>query len=396
VSLIADALKRAQQGAIRRLPPFTLRRPVSGAPGPWNAGRRRRLVLAGASAAVVVSLVVIGVYLARPKPEVSRSPHQAMLIVEPVAPLAPATTPSPRPGAATSIPEVRAALQAEPTATPRPALPAVPPTPRRVDPRRDVALGRVKTALEQEARQPSGPDTAERQDKPDEAKKPPAAPVPAPPPSSPPRATEPPPAFPPTVEVHAAGKEAGASFAEALRYHQEGQLVRAIEAYEKSIAADPRNQAAYNNLGVALKDSGRLASAIEAFEKAIALDPKYEKALNNLGVIRYRKGQFEEAIGLFREALRINPANVESHTNLGVIYLKAERYDDALEAFQRALRLDPKLAEAHYNLARLWELRGQRESAQRHYEKFVDLASDRHPALVAQVRERVRSLARGR
>lgn len=352
MSLIADALKRAQQGAIRRLPPFTLRRPVSGAPGPWNAGRGRRLVLAGASAAVVVSLVVIGVYLARPKPEVSRSPHRAMLIVEPVAPLAPATTPSPTPGAATSILEVRAALQAEPTAPPRPALPAVPPTPR------------------QEA--------------------------PAPPPSSPPRAIEPPPAFPPTVEVHAAGKEAGASFAEALRYHQEGQLVRAIEAYEKSIAADPRNQAAYNNLGVALKDSGRLASAIEAFEKAIALDPKYEKALNNLGVIRYRKGQFEEAIGLFREALRINPANVESHTNLGVIYLQAERYDDALEAFQRALRLDPKLAEAHYNLARLWELRGQRESAQRHYEKFVDLASDRHPALVAQVRERVRSLARGR
>ena len=303
---------------------------------------------------------------------------------------------APKPGAATSISEVGAALQDEPTPTPRPALPTVPPTTRRVDPRRDLALDRVKTALEQAARQRSGADTAQRPEKLDEADKPPTADAPAPPPPSPAGAISPPPASPPTVEVHQAGKEAGASFAEALRYHQEGQLLRAIEAYEKSIAADPRNPAAYNNLGVALKDSGRLAPAIEAFQKAIALDPKYEKALNNLGVIRYRKGQFEEAISLFREAVRINPANVESHTNLGVIYLQAERYDDALDAFQQALRLDPRLAEAHYNLGRLWELRGQRESAQRHYEKFVELASDRHPALAAQVRERLKFLARGR
>lgn len=390
MSLIADALKKAQQGAVRSLPPFSLKRPASGLP-PWGGGApgRRLVVLVGAVGMVGV-LLIGGLYLMRPKSAQTRAPARPLLALEPGSPQAssgatpsaraparppaPAGTSAPKSEAGTSISEVRAALEIDPEQRPRPSAEGQPAKPAaRVDPRREQALGRVKEALQGEAK-PAAP----------------AAPL------APAAPAEPSPA-PPVLEVHPeGGKEAAKFFAAALRYQQEGQLARAIEEYEKSIAADPRNPAAYNNLGVALKESGRLDLAIEAFEKCLALDPKYEKALNNLGVIRYRKGQYEAAIDLFKQALRINPTNVESYTNLGIIYLQAQRHDDALEAFQQALRYDPRLAEAHYNLGLLWERRGHREQAQRHYQKFVELASERHAPLVARVKERLQVLTRGR
>ncbi|MFQ5827588.1 MAG: tetratricopeptide repeat protein [Candidatus Methylomirabilia bacterium] len=334
-------------------------------------------------------LLIGGLYLIRPKPARVRAPAQPFLIVESKTPLAQAPAPAPKSEEGTTIPEVRAALEAALAEKPRPPVkqPPARSTPR-TDPRREVALSRVKAAL---------PEAKEAE------KAPPPAPSPAKveaPPPPPPMARPRParkPSSPTIVEIRP-DEEKGATkfFAAALRSQRTGQLDRAVEEYQKSIAADPRNPAAFNNLGVALKESGRLDQAIEAFEQALALDPKYEKALNNLGVIRYRKGQYREAIDLFKQALRINPANVESHTNLGIIFLLAERHNDALEAFGEALRYDPTLAEAHYNVALLWERRGHREKAERHYQKFVELASERHAPLVAKVRERLRFLARGR
>jgi len=398
MSLIAEALKKAQQGAgaIRKLPPFSLKQPLSGLPGGWGERPWARLGYLVGGLGLVVIVLIGSLYLLRLRSAPVATLPQPVLVVEspalstapappaqaPARPPAPAAAPAPKPEQGTSIPEVRAALEAEPGQKPLQPDAGLPvKSPRRADPRREVALSRVKEALREEAKQ---------------GDKPSQEPVSSPPLSAP-RAAGPPPSPPPILEVHPDGtKEAAKFFAEALRYQQQGQLSRAIEEYEKSIAVDARNPGAFNNLGVVLKESGRLDLAIEAFQKALALDPKYEKALNNLGVIRYRKGQFEEAIDLFKQALRINPVNAESYTNLGVIYLQAQRADDAMVAFQQALRHDPKLAEAHYNLGLLWERRGNRETAQRHYQKFVELASDRHAVLVAKVKERLQVLARGR
>jgi Flp pilus assembly protein TadD len=425
MSLIVDALRKAQRGASGRLPPLALKRPaLTLPPGLAPRGIPKAWALGGLLVAGVV-VAAGGAYLLRARPAAPRI-AASLVVVEPMKSVAKAATPPASvtsPEAGTSIGELRAALgpDATPSGAPSP-LPA--PTPRSVsrpDPRRDVALERVRVAL-QDTKQP-GQDSGASPGAAAPAAPVPTSPVPAPVAPTPavstpagpapaPVAATPPavPSGPSTVQISPSesapstvlsihpegGKEATALFTAALRAHQQGRLDQAIEDYERSIAADPRNAAAFNNLGVALKDRGRLDEAAEAFQKALALDAKYEKALNNLGVIRFRKNQFEEAISLFKQALLINAGNVESHTNLGLIYLLAGRDDDALDAFQQALRVDPRLAEAHYNLGILWERRGNRDSAQRHYLKFVELAPDRHVVLVAKVKERLKFLARGR
>lgn len=348
MSLIVDALRRAQEGAARRLPPLAGHGVRSPFPGLGLPSDRRR----GRWRTMTILLVVAGVagtgvwfvrdYVVRQTPRAATAPR--LLVVEPVA----------TPGSA-EVPSAAAAEEA--AAAPNP------PPPR--------TAGR--------ARRPSPLPSAR------------PAVVPARAPGSPAPAT------PPTVEVHVFQVQQGAEALSAgLNEHQRGDLPKAIEQYRRGIESDPRNPGLFNNLGLALKQNGSLDEAAQAFEAAMKLDPKYEKALNNLGVTRYQQGRFEEAIDLFKQAIRINPGNAQSYVNLGIIYLPAGRSDEAFSVFQDALRYDPRSPEAHYNLGLLWERRGDRDRAQQHYEKFVELAGSPHQALVARVKDYLRQFERRR
>ena len=391
MSLIVNALRRAQEGTTRCLPPFStraIRSPMPGR-GPDAAGWKRSIVIGVAAATIVGGA---GVWLASDyftRPDAETPPR--LLVVEPVVP-SPSTAPKPAPAAGTSIEEVRAALLAaqplETNATP----PQGPPVAKvRTPPTRSVTSGRGVARREPPQRVDVGARTTPAVARPPVA---PAAkteiPVPNPSQAAAGGAAA-------IVKVHPEpAKEAVEAFAAGLKDQQGGQTAKAIEAYRRGIQADARNPGLFNNLGVALRESGHLDEAIEAFQAALNIDPKYEKALNNLGVSRYQQGKYAEAIDLFNQALRINPTNVESSVNIGMIYFLAERWDEALNAFQQALRYDPRSAEAHYNLGLFWERHGDPDRALQDYRKFIELAGPQHAQLVARVSEHLRQLERAR
>ncbi|MBI3400877.1 MAG: tetratricopeptide repeat protein [Acidobacteria bacterium] len=394
MSLIVDALKRAQESATRRVPPLagqSARGPLPGLTVPSAAGgRARRFVLVALAIGAVAAIGVVVVQFAGGVfPRSVPKPPQ-VLVVQPAGQSS-STTPKPAAEAGTSIEEVRAALLAaqplETTATPVETPPAAkvrtPPPPQ-------ASSGRV-----------AGPPGLPQRVEVDAQPAPPAAPPAAGPESPLPSAGPRPPAAareaPAIVKVHPEpAKEAGEALAAGLREQQAGQGAKAIDEYRRGIRIDARNPGLFNNLGVALRESGHLDEAIEAFQSALNIDPKYEKALNNLGVSRYQQGQYAAAIELFNQALRVNPANVESAINIGMIYFLAQRWDEALSAFQQALRSDSKSAEAHYNLGLFWERRGDRERAVQEYRKFVEFAGPQHAPLAARVTEHLRQMERGK
>ncbi|NQU98909.1 tetratricopeptide repeat protein, partial [Candidatus Woesearchaeota archaeon] len=62
--------------------------------------------------------------------------------------------------------------------------------------------------------------------------------------------------------------------------YKQGKLEEAIEAYDKAIKLDPKNDYAWNNKGVTLRKQGKLEEAIEAYNKAIkinSLDELYQQ-----------------------------------------------------------------------------------------------------------------------
>jgi Flp pilus assembly protein TadD len=412
MSLIVQALKRAQEGATRRLPPLSghqTRGPFPGPTAPAFGDRRMRsTTLVGLAIGAAVLVGGAGLWVARgslTRAPMAKTPPQ-LLVVE-VAPPAPAV-PKLVSEAGTSIEEVRAALlAAQPLETVAPvqkdvAEPPAEPQRRAVDPPPPPVPARTGSTKPAESRgwaaRPVPPRVdpvpairAESTPPPIDADVPMTRPDPRPPAA--PAARE----ASAIVKVHPEPtKEAAEALAAGLKDQQGGQTAKAIDEYRRGIRADARNPGLHNNLGVALRESGRLDEAIEAFQAALNIDPKYEKALNNLGVSRYQQGNYAEAVDLFSQALRINPANVESSINLGMIYFLAQRWDEALNAFQQALKYNPRSAEAHYNLGLFWERHGDHEKALQAYRQFVELAGAAHAPLAARVTEHVRQMERSK
>jgi tetratricopeptide (TPR) repeat protein len=384
MSLIVDALKRAQEGTTRRVPPLAGQSATGPLPGLMarsaaGGGRTRGFMLIALAVGVVAAIGGVAVRFAggpvtRPAP---RTPPPVLLL-EPAG--RSSSPPKQAAEVGTSIEEVRAALLA---AQPLETHETTPPPPR-------ATSGRI-------AGPRALPPPVEVVERPAPSAVPPAAG----PESAIPDASPRPPAtareVATVVKVHPEpAKEAGEALTAGLKEQQAGHTANAIEEYRRGTRIDAHNPGLFNNLGVALRESGHLDEAIAAFQAALNIDPKYEKALNNLGVSRYQQGQYADAIELFNHALRVNPANAESAINIGMIYFLAQRWDEALSAFQQALRYDPKSAEAHYNLGLFWERRGDKEKALQAYRKFVEFAGPQRAQLAARVADHLRQMERGK
>ena len=62
-------------------------------------------------------------------------------------------------------------------------------------------------------------------------------------------------------------------------YAKIGDIDKAIEAFKKSIAANPKEFGTYNNLGLMYLEIGRRSEAKEAFKKSLSLNPKQKKLI---------------------------------------------------------------------------------------------------------------------
>jgi Tfp pilus assembly protein PilF len=110
------------------------------------------------------------------------------------------------------------------------------------------------------------------------------------------------------------------------RYQMEGELDRAIEHYERSVA--------------------------------IEIDPDFGNPYNDIGVYLMQQGKLDEAIlwlGKAKQARRYEPRQFP-FMNLGRVYLKQGRWWDALREFEGAVQAAPGDVHAARTLH---QLRGQ-------------------------------------
>jgi len=131
----------------------------------------------------------------------------------------------------------------------------------------------------------------------------------------------------------------------------------AATLWSDTVAKDPANARAHNNLGdVWSQEPGRTGEAIAEYQAALRLQPDFPMAHNNLGnAWAGQPGHLADAIGQYQEVLRLHPDDADAHNNLGSAWshLPGKRRD-AIAEYQTALRLDPSNAEAHHNLGTAW------------------------------------------
>ncbi len=144
--------------------------------------------------------------------------------------------------------------------------------------------------------------------------------------------------------------------------------------YQAAVGVAPKNSAAHNSLGIALRAKGQVKEAIACYKRAIALNPKHANAHSNLCyALVYEKGQLEEAIASGRTAIALAPKDFMAHTNLGAaLDLKGQR-EEAIACYKRAIALNPKNAMAYYNLGNTLRDKGQQEEAIASYRTAIKL-----------------------
>jgi tetratricopeptide (TPR) repeat protein len=147
-----------------------------------------------------------------------------------------------------------------------------------------------------------------------------------------------------------------------------------------TVAHEPGNERAHNNLGFILAaEPGRADAAEAQYAAALRIDPAYAQAQCNLGLLLVSQpGRLDEAIRHFQAALRVDPHFVDALYNLGCAFDQVPgRGPDAVALYQEAIRLKPDHYQAHFNLGcALDRLPGQRAAAMAQYAETIRLRPD--------------------
>src|SRR5207237_443999 len=121
-------------------------------------------------------------------------------------------------------------------------------------------------------------------------------------------------------------------------YSQMKEFNKALDAYEKVIAANPTLGLALNNLAYIYAEKlNDLKRASELAQKARSNTPTNPSVLDTLGWITYKQGDYKQAADLLRESVAKSPDNAEIQFHLGMAEYMMGRTDAAHAALEKAV-----------------------------------------------------------
>jgi tetratricopeptide (TPR) repeat protein len=102
------------------------------------------------------------------------------------------------------------------------------------------------------------------------------------------------------------------------------------------------------NLGIVVQEQGEVPKAVEAYQKAIALNPDFAEAHYSLGIALGDLGKLAEAEASYRKTIAIKPDFAEAHCNLGGVLRRQQRFPESLAEYRRGHELGARRADWRY------------------------------------------------
>ncbi|MCP4293092.1 MAG: tetratricopeptide repeat protein [bacterium] len=131
---------------------------------------------------------------------------------------------------------------------------------------------------------------------------------------------------------------------------EEGDLMAALSAFEKVIAAYPERPEGYNNLGAMYSALGESEKAEKCFDQVLQILPQNPDVHYNRGVSRSRQEKFDSARDDFIVVLKANPNDSDTLNNLGVMDFMQGKLPSARKYFKKAIKKNPAYTNALLNL----------------------------------------------
>ncbi len=171
-----------------------------------------------------------------------------------------------------------------------------------------------------------------------------------------------------TESVENRTRRAGKSFKQALKAHRAGRLDEAIQGYTDSLALNPNQPQAYNNMGVALRAAGAFHAAVASYQCAITLRNDDAGSHSNLGNALRALGRHEEAESHHRKAIELDSGYLEAQYNLGLVLNDQGKLNEGIACLEEAVKRKPDYVNAHWDLALALLMKGNLEAGFEKYE----------------------------
>lgn len=172
-------------------------------------------------------------------------------------------------------------------------------------------------------------------------------------------------------------KAAVDAFEKGLEYYtkgHEGNYRKAVENFEKALAADSKYSQAALYLGRTYNALFDEQKAERAFRKAIEIDPDYAEARASFAGMLLDIGGTDEAIRQLTVVARRDPQNAMAQYLLAQAFRMKGEFAQSIEAATAAIRLNPANPEAHFWLAESLRLSDAYEKASSEYAEYLRLS----------------------
>ncbi|MBE0695358.1 MAG: tetratricopeptide repeat protein, partial [Anaerolineaceae bacterium] len=156
--------------------------------------------------------------------------------------------------------------------------------------------------------------------------------------------------------------------------HQTGTPQQAINAYEQAIALDPHFLPSYDGLGflyaTKLFDYER---AIETYQRGLAANPANPYLAAYLGSTYMRMGQMEKALEILEKTVKDHPEQILAHDWLSYLYLHMQRLDEAAVCCRREIELKEDAHSPHRVLGYIYHALDRKDDAIAELERAIEL-----------------------
>ncbi len=174
-----------------------------------------------------------------------------------------------------------------------------------------------------------------------------------------------------------------------VSYQKQGESVRAIQAYRKTLAYNPDHLQAHINLATAYLETGRLKEAEQELIYVYAVKPKDSQILFNFGLLLFQTKEYVSAEAKLKKLLQVNPFHLEANLLLSSVYEEKGQFDKAVEYCLRAHEINSVDSRVLYRLARAWDMTDQTTKAIEYYRLFLSTGSEKENRLKSVVRDRL-------
>jgi Flp pilus assembly protein TadD len=160
---------------------------------------------------------------------------------------------------------------------------------------------------------------------------------------------------------------------------QRGQTANAIAAWQQWVSAHPNDAGAFAILGTLEEANEDLDKAEEYYKKSLAIQPKQPLAANNLAFRMLTNGEnVDVALSLAQTARQAMPNSANTADTLAWAYYYKGTYSFARDLLEGALKTEPNNAAMQYHLGMVYSKLQDKSSAAMHLKKAILLEPNSH------------------